>query len=181
MGLEAVKEEIIRNAKESYSALIAEGRKEANRITREAEKKIEEMKEKSEEEVKKATDMIKRQQLAAAELESKKMTLDAKKQAIEKVFEESKAKLEALDEKKRETIIKKLLEKASKEIEVSHVYCNKKDAKFIKGIRTENIQIVGGIIAENKEKTIRVDYSFETMLDSIREKELQHMSKILFG
>ena len=180
MGLEAVKEEIIRNAKESSSALIAEARREANRITKDAEKKIEEMRAKSEEETKKSIEIIKKQQLAAADLESKKMMLDAKKQAIEKVFEETKAKLASLDDKKREAIIKRLLEKVSKEIEVNHVYCGKKDQKFIKGIAAEP-EIIGGIIAENKVKTIRVDYSFDTMLDSIKEKELQHISKILFG
>lgn len=181
MGLEAVKEEIIRNAKESYSALIAEARKEANKITRDTEKKIEEMKAKNEEDIKKAIDLMKKQQAAAAELEIKKMVLDSKKQAIEKAFEEAKLKLENMDEKKREPFLKKILEKAGKEIEISHVYCNKKDSKFLKGMKTENADIMGGIIAENSKKTVRVDYSFETMFDSIKDNELQHISKILFG
>ena len=181
MGLEAVKEEIIRNAKDSSSIIIAEARREANKIIKEAEKKVEEMKEKSEEELKKIMDTIKRQQLASAELENKKMALDAKKQAIDKVFEEARAKLKALEDKKREAFIRKLLEKANKEIEVSYIYCNKKDSKFIKGIGTETTDIIGGLIAENKEKTVRVDYSFETMLETINEKELHHISKVLFG
>lgn len=180
MGLEAVKEEIIRSAKENSSALIAEARREANRISKEADKKIGEMKGKSEEEARKSIELIKRQQLAAAELESKKMMLDAKKQAIDSAFKEAKARLENLDEKKRELSIKNMLERAGKEIEISHVYCNKKDAKFMKGIKTENDTIIGGFIAENGEKTVRVDYSFETMLESIKEKELQNISKILF-
>ena len=181
MGLEAVKEEIIRNAKEISSSLIAEARKEANRTAKEAEKKIAEMKERSEEEIKKAADLIKKQHLAAGELASKKMVLDAKKQTIEKVFKEATTRLENLDDKKKEIFIKKLLEKASKEIEVSHVYCSKKDAKFMKGMKIEHADIIGGIIAENNEKTVRVDYSFETMLESIKEKELQQISRILFG
>ena len=181
MGLEAVKEEIIRTAKESSSALIAEARREASRITREADKKIGEMKEKAEEEVKKSADLIKKQLLAAGELESKKILLDAKRQLIERVFEESKSKLESLDERKREAFIKKLLEKANNEIDVSHVYCSKKDAKFMKGIEIEHTGLIGGLIAENKENTIRVDYSFETLLESVKEKELQQISKILFG
>ena len=41
--------------------------------------------------------------------------------------------------------------------------------------------MLGGLIAENKEKTIRVDYRFETMLESIKEKELQGINKLLFG
>ena len=41
--------------------------------------------------------------------------------------------------------------------------------------------MIGGIIAENGEKTIRVNYSFETLLESVKEAELQNISKILFG
>ncbi|MBI2650135.1 hypothetical protein HYX04_02360 [Candidatus Woesearchaeota archaeon] len=181
MGLEAVKDEILGNAKEQSNSIIAEARKEANRISREAEKKAEEMKEKSEAETKVMLDTIKRQELANAELESKKMLLEAKKELIDNVFLEASKKLEALDEKKREVYIKKLLEKAKNDIEAAHVYCNKKDAKFLKDFKVESANIIGGLMAENKEKTIRVDYSFETLLQSIKENELQNISKILFG
>ena len=181
MGLETVKEEILSNSKEQSNSIIAEARKEANRIMREAEKKIEEMKERSEAETKRMLDTIKRQELANAELENKKMLLEAKKQVIENAFNESRKKLESLDDKKRETYIKKLLEKAKNDIEIAYVYCNKKDTKFLKGLNLEAINIIGGLVAENKEKTIRVDYSFETISQSIKENELQNINKILFS
>ena len=60
MGLEAVKEEIIRHAKEQETGLIAEARRESNRLLRETEKKIEDMKEKNDRETKKIIDGIKR-------------------------------------------------------------------------------------------------------------------------
>ena len=90
MGLEAVKEEILSTAKEQANSLIAEARKEANRIMKEADKAIEAMKEKSEAETKKAVDIIKRQEVASADLDNKKKALEAKKQVIESVFEEAK-------------------------------------------------------------------------------------------
>ena len=181
MGLETVKEEILSNAKEQSNSIIAEARKEASRITREAEKKMEQMNEKNDAETKKILEMIKRQELANAELENKKMLLEAKKQAIEGVFSEAMKKLETLEDKTREVYIKKLLEKARNDIEIAHVYCNKKDSKFLKGFNAEPISIIGGLMAENKEKQLRVDYSFETLLQSIKENELQNISKILFG
>jgi len=181
MGLETVKEEILSNAKEQSNSLIAEARKEANRITRETEKKMEEMKEKSEAETKKILDTVKRQESANAELENKKMLLEAKKQVIEGVFSEAMKKLETLDDKKREIYFKKLLEKAKNDIEIAHVYCNKKDSKFLKGFDAEPISIIGGLMSENKEKQVRVDYSFETLLQGIKENELQNISKVLFG
>ena len=51
----------------------------------------------------------------------------------------------------------------------------------MKGLNVQAIDIAGGLVAENKEKTVRVDYSFETLLDGIKENELQNISKILFG
>ena len=181
MGLESVKEEIIRNAKEQSNSLLAEARKEANKIMKEAEAKVEGLKAKSEADAKKIIDTIKKQELASSELESRKLVLDAKKQAIENVIADARKKLEALDEKKREAYIKKLLDKCSKEIDFAFVYCSKKDAKFVKGCEIINPDLFGGLIAENRERTIRVDYSFETLLESIKESELQNISKILFG
>jgi len=180
MGLEAVKEEILNSAKEQANSMIAEARKEADRITKETEKKIEEMQGRSEAEIKRAFDMIKKQESASAELENKKMLLEAKKQIIESAFAEARKKLENLDDKKREAIMKKLLEKAKSEIEAAKIYCNKKDAKFVKGIDVQSGNIIGGLIAENKDGTVRIGYSFETMLQSIKESELQNISKVLF-
>ena len=181
MGLEAVKEEIIRSAKQQESALIAEARKEANRIMKEAESKAEELKARSESETKKAGEAIKRQALAMAGMEGKKMVLEAKKQVIEAVFSEVRKMLASLDDKKREIYFKKLLEKASKELEVSCVYCSKKDAKFAKGFSVESAEIADGLIAENKEKTIRVDYSFETIIENIKDSELHEINKLLLS
>ena len=181
MGLESVKEEVIRNAKEQSSSLLAEARKESGKIMKEAEAKVEEMKAKSEAETKKTIDTLKKQELASAELDSRKLVLDAKKQSIENVIADARKKLEALDDKKRELYLKRLLDKSKKEIDVAFVYCNKKDAKFVNGFEIINESLFGGIIAENREKTIRVNYSFETLLESIKESELQNISKLLFG
>lgn len=109
------------------------------------------------------------------------MLLEAKKQVIEAVFIEAKKRLESLDDKKRESYTTKLVEKIKNDIEPAYIYCNKKDTKFLKGFNVEAIGMIGGIIAENKDRTIRVDYSFETMLQSIKENELQNISKILFA
>lgn len=181
MGLETVKAEILNNAKMQAAGIVAEARKEASRLVKGAEKKIEELKEESEAETKKTLDLIKRQSLASADMENKKMLLEAKKQVIDAVFADAGKKLETLDDKKREEVIKKLLEKAKGDIEIAHVYCNRKDAKFLKALNPEPLNITGGIIAENKQKTVRVDYSFEVMLQSVKETELQNINKLLFS
>ena len=70
MGLEIVKEEIIRNAKNQVDSLNIEARQESDKILKETEKKLEELNKISNEEIKKLTDTIKKQELASAELEN---------------------------------------------------------------------------------------------------------------
>ncbi len=179
MGLEAVREEITGNVKKQEESLLAEAREQAAKIMSEAEKKAGEFREKSESETKKIIEIAKRQDAASADLEAKKLALEAKKIAVNRVFEEARQRLKKLDLKKKEFIFKRLIEKASKETDVGTIYCNKSDANLFKGYKAENADIVGGLIAENKEGTIRVDYSFDMMLESIRESQLQEISKIL--
>lgn len=82
--------------------------------------------------------------------------------------------------KKREAYINNLLEKAKNDIEVAKVYCNKNDASMVKGFKAESAGIIGGIIAENNDGTVRVDYSFDALLQAIKENELQNINQILF-
>jgi len=63
MGLETVKEEIIRNAKNQEESLLAEARKETIRLMDEAEKKVAGLKEKSVIETKRIIDLVKKQEL----------------------------------------------------------------------------------------------------------------------
>ncbi len=181
MGLEAVKDEILANAKRQEETLLAEAKKEALSIMKEAESKVAAFREKTEAETKKLIEMINRQEAASAELENKKFVLEAKKEAVEKVFEEARKSIERLSDRKREEHISKLLEKAKNDIEVAKVYCNKKDAKLVKGFKSEFTGIIGGIIAENRDGTVRVDYSFDALLQNIKESELQKINQILFG
>ena len=181
MGLEAVKEEIIRNAKAQEKIMIEGARQQVIRIMDETEKKVSEIKEKGNAETKRIIDMIKKQELASVELDNKKVLLEAKKQLIDSVFDDTMKKIEKFDSGKKEEYIKKLLEKAEKDIEVANVYCNKKDVSLVKGYNAKATDIIGGIIAENKDQTVRVDYSFDTMLQTTKEKELQSINKILFG
>jgi V/A-type H+/Na+-transporting ATPase subunit E len=181
MGLEAVKEEVIRSARNKEQSLIAEARKKTSEIMKKAEEKAEAIKIQINTETKQLMDTIKKQELASAELENKKAILEAKKQLIESVFSKVQKKVEDLDSKKRQAYINKLLEKAKNDITVADVYCNEKDIKLVKGFSAKKINITGGLIAENKEKTVRVDYSFDTMLQNIKENELQSINKILFA
>jgi len=181
MSLEKVKEEIISKAKQNAEAILKEGRDESAEIMKKAEEKIKENREKIKDELKKIEAAIKKKEIASSELEIKKLFLEEKKRAIENVFDEAKKKIKALSENKREEHIKRLIEKAKKEIDVSYIYCNKKDKGFVEDFEVEEREILGGVIAENSNRDVRVDYSYETLLEGAKEKYLQDLGKVLFG
>ena len=181
MGLETVKEEILSNAKQKADSVVSAAKSEAAKITGDANRKLEELKEKSAMDSKKQMDSIKRQEMAAAELESKKVVMESRKQIMLKLFDDVRDSIARMDDKKREALLKKLLDKTKQEFEIATIYCNKKDVKSFKGFNVQNIEIIGGFIAENADKTVRVDNTFETMLDSIKDEEMQMINKTLFG
>lgn len=181
MGLEKVKEEILDKANKTAEKIKRSANKEAEDIKKRSEEEISELKSGLKKELKKIENTIKKKELASSELEIKKMLLQEKKNAIEKVFSEAEKKLEGLDSKKREIHIIKLLSKVKDEVDVKYIFCNKKDKEFVKGYKIEDSDILGGIIAENEERNVRVDYSYDTLLEGMKEKHLQDLGKILFG
>lgn len=181
MGLEELKQEIIANANKSANAVVSEAESEAERIAKQLDEKIEPYKKNLDEDRKAAIKVIEKTINAMADSESKRVILDKKKEIMESVFDSVKAALSRLDRRRREQHIENLLKKAKSEIEVSKVFCSSKDAKHVKDLKCESIDILGGLIAENSDGTIRVDYSYETLLSDVKEHSMQETAKILFG
>ncbi|MFP4423861.1 MAG: V-type ATP synthase subunit E [Candidatus Woesearchaeota archaeon] len=121
-----------------------------------------------------------KQEVASAKLEQKKQKLIARKEMLDKVFEEASNKLpKKLTQTKRKKLLGNLFKSAKEEITVARVYCKDSDAKLL-GIENKNMNMLGGFIAENKDGSISVDYRFETLLEEIRGKYLADINRILF-
>lgn len=181
MGLQNVKQEIIENANKESQELTNQAKEQAKKILDKAKAEIKQEKDQIKTELKDYEKKLNTIDIASSELELKKMLLDEKKKAIDKVFEEVTKQLQSLPSEKRKEHIQKLLDKAKNELEVSFVHCNKQDRNEIKDCEVILIDNLGGIIAENKSKEMRVDYCYETLLEGIKDKYLQDLGKILFG
>ena len=180
MGLEEVKNEIIDKANEKAESIISEGKKEAAKIIQEANEHAKEYRQKIKEEGEKTAANLEKLGIAAANNEAKRLELEMKKRLIMKAFEDAGERVVKADDSKRQDYLRKLIEKARKEIDVETVYCSKKDSKNINGFKCKETDIEGGIIAENKDGTVRIDYSFGTIIDNIKEKELHKIAEIIF-
>jgi|ETNmetMinimDraft_2_1059921.scaffolds.fasta_scaffold102593_1 V/A-type H+-transporting ATPase subunit E len=180
MGLEKVKDEILNNANREAEKLKESANEEVKKIMNSTEEKVLELNKKASDETKSIIQSLKNRENASTELDLKKLSLDSKKEMVELVFKEAKIKISKLSEAKRKEIIKRLFEKAKNEIEIKTVYCNKKDSKFFEGFKVKVEDILGGLIAENEDGSVRVDYNFDSLLQNLRENYLQDISKILF-
>ena len=92
-----------------------------------------------------------------------------------------KKKLDKLSTKQREKHLKNIVEKAKKNLDFANVYCSQKDVSAIKKYKPQTKDILGGAILENKDKTVRVDLTYSTLLDKIKKENLMEISKILFS
>ncbi|MCX8146925.1 MAG: V-type ATP synthase subunit E family protein [Candidatus Woesearchaeota archaeon] len=183
MGLEEVKREIIEKAEKEARGIIEEGRKESNAIIEEINQKISEYRKEAENEAEKIIETMERREIAGVEFDVKKMMLDKKKEVIDSVFSYVKKKLIEMPEKQRERYIRSLVEKAKSEIKVKCIYGNKQDKKIIEkipAVKYKEADICGGIIAENEDGTIRIDYSYDEILEQIQKENLRQIAEMLF-
>ncbi len=180
MGIEKVREEVIAKAKKQAAAIIAEAQKEAQAIVASAEEKAKSKKRTAEAEIEKEISEMKTREISSAELEVNKMLLETKKKIIEEAFEEAKQRISKMPASSRKEHIRALISKAKNQIEISKIICNENDVKYAEGYKAQTANISGGIIAENRDGTIRIDYSYESILDKIRDESLKDVAKILF-
>ena len=180
MGMEKVREEVIAKAKREAAKILGEAKKESDSIISEAQEKAEGSKKQAMQDAEREQQELRTMELASAELDVTKTLLDAKKRTIEEVFEEAKSRLARTPTAERRKHIKRLLDKAKGEIEVHRIFCSEKDINNAEGFKSQPANISGGIIAENKEGTIRLDYSYEAILEKTREEILKDVAKILY-
>ena len=180
MGLEQLKQEILKKAEEKAEQIIKEAKEQEKAAVKQAEKRVGEYSKSSEEEIAKLSDMIEKRAKAASELESRKMLLSAKGDITQEVFLRVSKEIAHFDSRKREVHIQKLIERARGRMEIGRIYCNRKDMKFVKGFEAAEAEIKGGIIAESKDRSVRIDESYDSILEGIRDRNLQEISKIIF-
>ncbi len=180
MSIETLKEEILQEAHSEAARIMNPAKKESAKIVAEAKKRVESLRLSRQDELKKTIELIRKQEAGKRELERKKQLLEVRKSLVDDAFSEALNEFQSCDVKKRAAILAALLKLAEREIIVATVTCRKEDASLIKKYQTRPGNIAGGIIAENKDKTLIVDLSYESLFADLREKELQKVNAILF-
>ncbi|MCK5474428.1 MAG: hypothetical protein KAI53_03415 [Candidatus Aenigmarchaeota archaeon] len=184
MSLKNVSKEILASAEKNALSIEDEGRAEAKAILQEAKRKADEILLKSKKETEDVIGALERKETASAKIISKKPLLDAKKDIIEETYETVEKRIASLDDKTRKPLVESLLKQSLGELsDAAIVYAAKKDALFVKKatkIKVIEQDMLGGVIVENTDNTIRINNSFETLLEIVKKETLKDTAEILF-
>ncbi len=182
MALEDVMKEILAQAQRESERIVEEGKKEAEAITGEAKRASKKRQEEFGRETETLADELKKVHASNMNLKANKMLLEAKKELMEELFARLVERLKKADRKSREKVIGRLLEKAMKEVDAAFVYSNEDDRELLpKRLKFGGAMgIIGGVVVEDKNREVRADYTFETVLQKLKEMYLGDVAKRLF-
>ena len=84
---------------------------------------------------------------------------------------------------KKEELLKHILNKY--EASGARVYSSKESEEAVKKLTSlsyaGNIDCIGGVILENEDGTIRLDFTYDSILKDVYERSLKQISDILYG
>ena len=182
MGLEKIKEEILQKATAAEKEILIDAARKVDDIKIKTDEKVRQLEKEALQSLQAEIKAIDNRENSLANIEAQKMLFETKKEIIDNVYEEAFDKIKKMKKQDCEQIIKKLFEKAKNEIAVDVVYANERDKDFIdKDTTIKPLDMDGGIICETKDGTVRIDYTFKTLFEDLKEKTIKETSKILFG
>lgn len=183
MGLEIVVKDIQEGARAEVSRIKAEGDAKASEIINEAKdiqkKTLGDSLAKTEEDLQN----LHQQVISSANLEVKRITLNKRKDLLDKVYVQTVEKIKSMPASKKEELLKDIINKY--EASGARVYSSKDSEDIVKKLTSlsyaGNIDSIGGIVLENEDGTVRLDFTYDSILKNVYERSLKQISDILYG
>ncbi len=191
MSLDTVAEDIREEARARAEEITSEGEARAEEIVAEAEADAEQLLEERREEVERQIAQEREQALSSAKLEAKQERLEARRDVLSEVRDRAESELETLSGTKRETLTRELLDAASTEFsgadDVS-VYGRADDEDLLEDVLEDydgfsyagEYDCLGGVVVESDTSRVRVNNTFDSLLDGVWEDNLKAISERLF-
>ncbi|HUT27856.1 MAG TPA: V-type ATP synthase subunit E family protein [Methanomassiliicoccales archaeon] len=185
MALDTVVENIMEGARANAGKFIQQAEKEKRTILQQADEKISSKKLAQQKEMEIALKRLKQQEISSAELEAKRIVLNAKKDVMDRSFQVALSSLLNMDEGNRGRMYRKILESGKSVIQSPKVYCPRGESKLISAVtglvKVEETDMEAGVIIEDASGNVRLDCRFRVLLGNVWDKELKNVSNILFG
>ncbi|WP_226039532.1 V-type ATP synthase subunit E [Natrinema sp. DC36] len=191
MSLDTVVKDIREEANARAEDIRAEGETRAEEIESAAESDAEEILADAEQEVEREIDQLREQRLSSAKLEAKQKRLEARRDVLGEVREAVEDELASLEGDTREELTRDLLEAASVEFDEGddvNVSGRSDDQELLESILTDydgyeyagEVDCLGGVVVESDQSRVRVNNTFDSVLEDVWEDNLQAISNRLF-
>jgi V/A-type H+-transporting ATPase subunit E len=192
MSLETVVEDIRKEALKSAKRILSEASKVEEGIVDSAKKSAAGVKMEGKEEVDRIIRLEREQRFSSANLEAKQKVLEMKRDLIEIIRNDVEEEIKSISGKEREALTKILIDSSAKEFENVDdivVYGQSKDEKLLKSLLKNHKGIkyggmydcIGGVVMESESARMRVNNTFDSIIDSVWTEELKNISELLFG
>lgn len=184
MGLEDVKKEILKQAENTAQQQREEAEEEANRILAEAEDEAEAIRSDIIDDAEEQVDQIRRQKIASARMDAKKQELAAKQDVMDEAYDQLEQRVHDLDKDRKVELIGSVLDELETEHDIGHVYVPHGFKKAVNGLTDATVSIrddlEDGVIVEDSSGDLSFNYSFATVLETIRKENRQELADTLF-
>ena len=191
MSLDTVAEDVKDDARERAERIRSEADERAEEIVAEAESDAEEIRAEREREIERRIDQEREQKLSSAKLEAKQNRLEGRRVVLEQTREEAESRVADLGGERREELTRELLDDAADEFETGdtvRISGRADDADLLDSLVAEyegfeyagEVECLGGVVAESEASRVRVNNTFDSILDGVWEAQLQAISTRLF-
>ncbi|WP_122087958.1 V-type ATP synthase subunit E [Halalkalicoccus subterraneus] len=191
MSLETVAEDIREEARARARDIEADADERVDAIIAEAEADAAEIRSDREHEVEREIAQEREQKLSSANLEAKQKRLEARRDVLEDVHERVEAEIAALDGERREELTDELIAATAEEFDENasvQVYGRADDEALIAALLEPyagyeyagEYDCLGGVVAESESSRVRVNNTFDSVLDDVWEDNLKEASTRLF-
>lgn len=195
-GAELIIQEIHREAEQKVQYILSEAREEAERIKAEAEKRARSQAEWILRKAKTQAEIEKQRIIANARLEVRKKKLAVQEGLIAEVLSAMRERLASLPDDEYFEVLVRLAKEAVGELGVSAVVVRSNERtlsllesrmeEFSRAVGVEvslgePIEVIGGLIVEDREGKVRVDNTFDARIERMGNELRAEIAKALFG
>ena len=192
MSLETVVEDIREKARGDAERILSESDAEGKEIIDKARKEASVNRAVGKEEISRKIELEREQKFSSTNLAAKQKTLEKKRDLLELVRQEIEDEISQIKGKEREELTGKLIESSIKEfigVKDVFVYGNLEDEKLLKSLLKKHkgvkyggeYECIGGVVMESESARMRVNNTFDSIIETVWTEELKNISELLFG
>ena len=183
MGLDIVLRDIQSGAQAEVSTIKAEADTKVSEILNEAKDALKKMLGDSLAQAEEDLKKLHQQVISSANLEVKRIRLNKRKELLDQVYNNMFESIKSMPASKAEKLLSALIEKHK--ADGVRIYSNKNSETIVKKLSSlsyaGNINSIGGIVQENEDGTVRLDFTYDSILKNVYERSLKQISDILHG